>query len=60
MCNYILLSKITYHNDCESCSKVWKIFFTYSEITLNNGLNDGSLKQIVPVCQKFWCESQNV
>ena len=54
MCNFVILSKITYHQDCESCSKVWEILFIYSESTLNTDLNDGSLKKIVSVCQKFW------
>ena len=54
MCNFVILSKITYHQDCESCSRVWEILFIYSESTLNTDLNDGSLKKIVSVCQKFW------
>ena len=42
------------HNDCESCSSFWKMIFIYSKTTLYDGLNEGNLKQIVSLCQKFW------
>ena len=59
MCNFVILSKITYHQDCESCSRVWEILFIYSESTLNTDLNDGSLK-IVSMSKDLIFQSQNV